>query len=321
MRTLVRPISAVIATKDRPASLARTLASLGEQKILPSELIVVDGSGGDESQRVIENWNAEVGFLCRVRWDRATRLGAATQRNQGLLAATEPFVWFFDDDIRFEQDCVARLWRAIESDSRLGGVNAMIVNQKYHPPGRVSRMMFTLLHGRREESFAGKVIGPAVNLLPQDRGDLPEVVPVDWLNTTCTIYRRESLPSPPFDSVFAGYSMMEDLTLSLRVAKKWRLANARTALIFHDTQPSAQKIDIRAMSAMELVNRHYVMTKILGRTRLMDYFRLFWWELFQLAVSAARAQTRGTVPAICRGKWQAIGKLTIGPVADGPQHG
>src|SRR5204863_9646194 len=122
-----------------------------------------------------------------------------------------------------------------------GGVSALIVNQKYHPPGAISRAVFTLMHGRSERTFAGRVIGPGINLLPEDREDLPEIVPVEWLNTTCTIYRRVALPSPPFDSVFTGYSMMEDLTLSLRVGQKWKLANARTARIFHDSQPGPHK--------------------------------------------------------------------------------
>lgn len=38
-------------------------------------------------------------------------------------------VGFFDDDIIFEPHCVARLWRALRSDSGLGGVNAMITEQ------------------------------------------------------------------------------------------------------------------------------------------------------------------------------------------------
>src|SRR5437868_3995529 len=104
----------------------------------------------------------------------------------------------------------------------------MILNQHYGRPGLVSRIIFTLMNGRREKSFAGRVIGPGINLLPEDRQDLPEVVPVDWLNLGCTIYRREALPDPPFRSNFTGYSLMEDLTLSLEVGKTWNLANVRT---------------------------------------------------------------------------------------------
>ena len=74
-------------------------------------------------------------FPVSVRWLQAATAGAAAQRNQGVEQATQPFIWFFDDDIRFEPNCAERLWRAIESDRALGGVSAMIVNQRYQPPG------------------------------------------------------------------------------------------------------------------------------------------------------------------------------------------
>lgn len=309
MALTIIPVAAVIPTKDRAASLARTLDSLAAQGVLPAELIAVDGSVGDDSRRVLENWGAQGAPQVVVRWQRATKLGAAIQRNQGIAAVTQPFVWFMDDDIRFEPECVSRLWRAMVADSQLGGVNAMITNQQYHPPGRVSRTVFTLLHGRSERSFAGRVLGPAVNLLPEDRDDLPEVMPVEWLNTTCALYRRAALPTPVFDSVFTGYSMMEDLTLSVRVGRSWRLANVRTARIFHDSQPGPHKADASALAAMELVNRHYVMTQVLRRDRWRDLLRLLIWESFQLCVCLAGSASRVEFPAKLRGKWQALRQL------------
>jgi len=313
MGLTIIPVAAVIATKDRAATLARTLDSLAAQGVLPAEVVAVDGSVGDDSRRVLENWGAKFASQIAVRWQRAEKLGAAIQRNQGIVAVTQPFVLFVDDDILFEPECVSRLWRAMAADPQLGGVNAMITNQQYHPPGRVSRAVFTLLHGRREHSFAGLIIGPAVNLLPEDRSDLPEVVPVEWLNTTCTLYRREALPHPPFDSIFTGYSMMEDVTLSVRVGRTWHLANARTARIFHDSQLGAHKADVSALAAMELVNRHYVMTQVLRRDQWRDFLRLFVWEAFQMAVGAARADSRRKLPALWRGKWQAVKKICAAP--------
>ena len=313
MGLTIIPVAAVIATKDRAATLARTLDSLAAQGVLPAEVVAVDGSVGDDSRRVLENWGAKFASQIAVRWQRAEKLGAAIQRNQGIVAVTQPFVLFVDDDILFEPECVSRLWRAMAADPQLGGVNAMITNQQYHPPGRVSRAVFTLLHGRREHSFAGLIIGPAVNLLPEDRSDLPEVVPVEWLNTGCTLYRREALPHPPFDSIFTGYSMMEDVTLSVRVGRTWHLANARTARIFHDSQLGAHKADVSALAAMELVNRHYVMTQVLRRDQWRDFLRLFVWEAFQMAVGAARADSRRKLPALWRGKWQAVKKICAAP--------
>lgn len=183
----------------------------------------------------------------------------------------------------------------------------MIVNQCYEAPGFVSRIMFSLMHGRHEKSFAGKLIGPAINLLPEDREDLPEVVPVEWLNTTCTMYRREALPDPPFDPFFEGYSLMEDLALSLTVAKRgWKLANVRTARIIHNSQPGAHKDDVVQRSAMELRNRLYVMEELLRQNEMPDYLRLLLWELFGLVSSlTSRDGARHLLPSL-RGKLQAL---------------
>src|SRR5207237_3425365 len=132
----------------------------------------------------------------------ATIKGAAPQRNEGFGLSTQSVVGFFDDDILLEPHCLERLWVALQSDSGLGGVNAMITNQQYRSPGYASRLMFRLMAGQRETSYAGRVLGPAINLLPEDRQDLPEVVTAQWLNTTCTLYRREALPNPPFEEFF-----------------------------------------------------------------------------------------------------------------------
>ena len=74
-----------------------------------------------------------------------------------------------------------------------------------------------------------------------------------------------------------------------------------TARIFHDSQSDADKSDVSAMAAMELINRHYVMTKVLERTGLAAYFRLFLWEVFNLAACAVRAQCRPRFRAMARG--------------------
>jgi glycosyltransferase involved in cell wall biosynthesis len=306
------PISAVVPTLNRARALRETLASLERQEVFPAELIVIDASEDTTTRDITMEFGRRVRASCSVRWIPANTHGAAVQRNQGVAAATQPVVWFFDDDILFEPECVSRLWRALQSDSQLGGVNAMIVNQSYQPPGLASRLLFQLMNGRSKESYAGRVIGPAINLLPEDREDLPEVVTVEWLNTTCTLYRREALPSPPFDSMFVGYSMMEDLTLSLRTGRQWHLANVRTARIYHDSQPGAHKADVSALSAMELVNRHYVMTRILGRTRISDYVRLMIWEMFQLAVCAARSESRSQLRDMCRGKFNGVRQIRSG---------
>jgi GT2 family glycosyltransferase len=301
------PISCVIPTRDRPEALRRTLGSLAAQDELPAELILIDASRDDASRKVVDDFAAAFASRgCAIRWQSAMITGAAPQRNQGVRLATEPVIAFFDDDIFLEKDCLPSLHKALMSDVRMGGVNAMITNQRYFPPGFVSRFMFRLMRGRAETSYAGNLLGPAINILPEDREDLPQIVPVEWLNTTCTLYRREALPDPPFPDFFSGYSMMEDVALSIRVAVNWKLANARTARIFHDSQPGAHKDNVAVLSKMELVNRHYVMTNILGCRRVRDYARLALWEAFQLLVCGLQKRLSSEFWATLRGKWLAL---------------
>jgi glycosyltransferase involved in cell wall biosynthesis len=279
MQAQLLPIAVVIPTRDRTEALRRTLESLSLQSVQPAEVRIVDASDDERTRLCVEK---VPGLQSVVSWRSADLAGAASQRNQGVRGCSQPVIGFMDDDIILEPGCLARLWRALHSDHRIGGVNAMITNQRYQSPGRISRGVFHLLDGHLEASYAGRVLGPAVNLLPEDREDLPEVVPVEWLNTTCTLYRREALPDPPFPDHFKGYSLMEDLTLSLTVGRCWKLANARTARIYHDSQPGSHKIDPKLVAEMQLVNRHYVMTEVLGRNRFSDYLKLLLFELFSL---------------------------------------
>jgi glycosyltransferase involved in cell wall biosynthesis len=299
------PVTVVIPTRDRAAALRRSLESLARQSVQPGEVRIVDASANGMTRSLCEE-ESIAHLRSTLTWGRADSNGAASQRNQGVRSCSQPVVGFMDDDILFEPECFARLWTALHSDGRIGGVNAMIINQRYQAPGRISRFVFGLMDDC-SESYAGRVLGPAVNLLPEDRDDLPEVVPVEWLNTTCTLYRREALPDPPFLDYFQGYSLMEDLTLSLTVGRSWKLANARTARIYHDSQPGIHKFDPKRVAEMQLINRHFVMTRVLGRSRFSDYLKLLLFESFSL-ISTLPAGRRVFGPNLC-GKAKACWRI------------
>src|SRR5579864_4510883 len=169
------PVSVVIPTRDRTAALRRTLENLAEQSFQPAEVRIVDASSDGGTRLLCEESIPKL--QSALSWWRAEATGAASQRNQGIRAASQATIGFMDDDILLEPDCFKRLWRALNSDDRIGGVSAMITNQRYQTPGRTSRFVFRLMDGHAEPSYAGRILGPAVNLLPEDRDDLPEVVP------------------------------------------------------------------------------------------------------------------------------------------------
>ncbi len=67
-----------------------------------------------------------------------------------------------------------------------------------------------------------------------------------------------------FGSFFTGYSFMEDVDLSVRIARRWKLKVHTGAYAFHDSQPSRFKRPY-IIAKMSVVNRYHVMTETLGR--------------------------------------------------------
>ena len=272
-------MSAVIPTRNRHEVLGRTLTSLAEQSVQPEELIIIDASDDELPPQKPD------GLLTKINWQRAKTRGAASQRNEAAPHCTTDAIIFLDDDILFEPECLERMWNAFQRDPKLGGINAMITNCKYSAPGPLSKRVFDFLNGSDDNSYAGKIFGPAVAMLPDDRPELPDTVEVEWMNLGCTLYRREALPNPWLASHFEGYSLFEDVTLSLNVRLKngWKIANARTARIYHDSQPGDHKSSAFVVSRMEVLNRHYVMTAFLGRNSAGDFFRMLAFHSFKLA--------------------------------------
>src|SRR5579872_3678562 len=95
------PVTVVIPTRHRTAALRKTLASLGAQSLQPAEVIIVDASD-DTSTRELCMTSSIPGLASRVSWRAAETPGAASQRNEGVRASTQPVIGFMDDDVIFE---------------------------------------------------------------------------------------------------------------------------------------------------------------------------------------------------------------------------
>ena len=88
-------ITVAIATRDRPAELSRCLDSVLAGRVLPAELIVVDQSRGDETQRLLESRSTEATTLVYLRQQAR---GLSASRNLALARARGEIVAITDDD-------------------------------------------------------------------------------------------------------------------------------------------------------------------------------------------------------------------------------
>jgi len=290
--------------------LCETLQSLLEQSALPSEIIVIDASDEPILEKAFESLHVQASSLgVSLKWPTATQRGAAPQRNQGHALTTLPFIHFMDDDVLLEKDCLKELWKAMDSNAGAGGVSAMIVNEKYQPPGPFSRWLFSWLNGGELPTYAGRCLGCGVTTLPSDDPSLPEAVPVDWLVTGCVLYRRQALPDPPFPALFNGASLAEDLALSLTVGRKWKLFNARQARLQHRAPGGDHKRNLAALSEMEVLNRHHIMTRILERNQWSDHFQFWFVNLLMLPSMLIQPGGWRRFPSYLLGRLRAAAKL------------
>lgn len=273
---MILPVSAIIPTCNRYDALKRTLESISQLQEQPYEIIVIDASNNDYTNDLCKT--GIVGLNSQLLWYKANEKGAAAQRNQGTAAANTDYILYIDDDILLEEGCLQKMWDILQNIDHMGGVGALVTNQKYRVPGGLTKLMYKWMSGTKLDSYAGRCIGPAWNIWPDSDGN--KTTPVDWLSTVCVLYRRELLPNPVFPKIFEGYSYMEDVYLSLTVAKMRKLCIATEAKIFHDSQPGDHKKSIYKLARMQLINRHYVMKYVLGKRSCNDYIKLFLLELF-----------------------------------------
>jgi glycosyltransferase involved in cell wall biosynthesis len=86
-------ISVIIPTVNRPNLIGRSLKSVLNQTVKDLEVIVVDGSENDDTQRQIAIFHDK-----RINYIKIKNLSAAHSRNIGIRNATGDFVAFNDDD-------------------------------------------------------------------------------------------------------------------------------------------------------------------------------------------------------------------------------
>jgi GT2 family glycosyltransferase len=296
----ILPVTLVIATLERRERLLQTLRSVLAQEDVPTEWIIIDASARPVTTSDLPELPSGVVAHCRAAEVR----GAAAQRNQGFALSTQAHILWLDDDVDLQPGCLRELWLCLQADPTIGGCSAHVINATYHHPGPGHRHLLGLLGCPKDGSLAGQCCGPALNFLPAHTTNH-----VDWLNLGCALYRRAALPQPPFLPLFHGYSLMEDVALSLEVGRRWKLGCPSTSRILHDPRPAPYKDDTFSRERMEVINRSFVMRVVLGRRGLRWAARQAAYQGLMLLLSLRTAVGWKRLPFAMAGK--ASGLMTV----------
>ena len=126
------PVTAAIATLDRPDRLARCLDALLAGPCQPGEIIVVDQSRTDDTRAVVEARQSRATPIIYVRQERR---GLSASRNAALTRATGAVVAMTDDDCVPDRDWIAAITRAFAASPALAAVSGRVLPLGPATPG------------------------------------------------------------------------------------------------------------------------------------------------------------------------------------------
>ncbi len=292
-------LAVIIPTADRPISLGECLRSLAGSCCPVARVVVVDASSKTDAQAQVvrppqDAWPFQLEYL------KADAPGAARQRNLALARLQdEEAVLFMDDDAVVEPDCIGEMLEGFaQGGDHVIGIAANIHNQPIKTPSHVTRIMLGLVGGRFYGNVSGRLIGPAVGILPDDRVK-ERFLPIEWARGGCMLYRRRAIPEGGFRAFFEGYSLGEDLAFSVDAQRKGKgvLWYASRARVIHTPGPSTHP-SLSEYGRMEVLNRWYLMREVLGKRDMSDAVRFWVWIGWE-AVASFRA-------TLCKGQWEKL---------------
>lgn len=263
-------VSAVAITKNRIKDLRRCVNSLAEQTYPISELIIVDSSDNDLTKSYVEEIKGSFDFqLIYVRQDKG---GTAKARNLGMSKAHGDIIIFVDDDVLLDRNCVRELISVFlkDKEERIGGVCPYIEEkEKISKVREILQYIIGILFFTDSWKKGVVTIAGWHSSLPQKSSF------VEWLTTTCVAYRKGVVEEFKFDEKLdelSSYAYYEDLDLSYRVSRRYKLFLNARARVVHNRSPI--RSDPFEIMSVRIQNHYYLMNKH-GFSKIA-----FWWSIF-----------------------------------------
>jgi GT2 family glycosyltransferase len=273
----------LITTLNRPDELRRCVTSIARQTELPDELVVIDAS--DEQRRCsLDDIVEPTGIrLVHVPAER----GRTRQLNTGIRIAQGDPVIIVDDDTVLDREFVHAMVDGFEKGGPdVGAIQGTMVNDTYQPAAlRVLRTLFLLpQHTARS---AGKVLRSGYYTIPvrPERATESEAV-----RLTATGFRRHVLHEFGLDEALPGYALKEDIELSYRISRRYRVLVIPEARFLHLRTPS-ERIDVREKARIHIVNNFWFHAKH-RRGSFVDSLAFAWSLIGRVGLQLVRTVTR-----------------------------
>lgn len=265
----------IVPTYQRPRELVRQLNVLTRLPDAPGEVLIVDGSPGPNVNQVLRDWAGGRDLPFDLAYVNSPA-GLTRQRNVGLDACNKKFIFYLDDDCLPEPGYFSSIRQVFIDDkaSEIGAVRGFLTNGINKPLTRIWRLRFSL--GLVPRGAPGQYFhsgsSATWDMVPTFKGTRP----VDVLAGGASAYRREVFQKHRFSEYFYGYAQGEDLEMSLRIGRDWKLVVCGDALVNHDHADGGRPAGI-PRGRMAVRNRYFIWKRHSANCRPIDRLR-FWFD-------------------------------------------
>jgi glycosyltransferase involved in cell wall biosynthesis len=123
-------VSLVISTYNRPEALGLCLQSIRNQVVLPDEVIIGDDGSGDETRKLIEQFQADFPVPIIHIWQDDKGFRLAESRNKAIVASMGGYIIQIDGDIIMHKDFISDHLRFASRGVLLQGSRVKIGREK-----------------------------------------------------------------------------------------------------------------------------------------------------------------------------------------------
>jgi GT2 family glycosyltransferase len=298
-------VSVVLCTYRRPRSVARFLESLRRQTRPADELLVIDASGDDDTERVVTGWDG----ARQVRYWRVVPplRGLTRQRNFGLRTVQYDLTAFFDDDVVLEASCLSQMEAAHRASSTLAGVGCFA--EAWRPPTPLWRLRRAL--GIVPTLRPGTYTRTGLSVPWCFQPPTADLVEGDWLPGCAMMLKTSVARDVGFDEQLAGYGQGEDLDFSLRLRERGRIVLAGSARCEH-FHASEGRPDSFKLGRMEICNRYRIWRRVYGQPRWRDWLAFTYaWSLDTILLLRDAVRPRYALDGLRRvaGRMSGVSRL------------
>jgi len=272
--------SIIIPTLNREEDLKNTLIGILQQTKLPKEIIIVDDSDTDNTEKLIKEtksiFSGKGIDLIYLRNEKER--SSAIARNLGADQATAEIILFLDDDVSLDKTYIEKLLEIYDRQGVLGVQGYVIENDLIKFWRRSFAKVF--INSIQNIFFLHHYEKDNCRVLPSGESTFPyylsNVKSCEWLSGTNQSYRRDIFMQFKFDEKLKKYSLGEDLDLSYRINKAFpnSLFITPYAILYHNTSETS-RLENRTKTYMKMVYGTYLYYKNIESTPF-NRFIFFW---------------------------------------------